>query len=32
MSEWRGYCLFLLAYAILVLLVSIATYDAVFDD
>lgn len=32
MSEWRGYCLFLLAYAILFLLVSIATYDAVFDD
>jgi heme exporter protein B len=32
MSEWRGYCLFLLAYAILFLLVSVATYDAVFDD
>jgi heme exporter protein B len=32
MSEWRGYCLFLLAYAILFALVSIATYDAVFDD
>ncbi len=32
MSEWRGYCLFLLAYAILFLLVSAATYDAVFDD
>ena len=32
MSEWRGYCLFLLAYAILFSLVSVATYDAVFDD
>ena len=32
MSEWRGYCLFLLAYAILFALVSVATYDAVFDD
>lgn len=32
MSEWRGYCLFLLAYAILFGLVSVATYDAVFDD
>ena len=32
MSECRGYCLFLLAYPILFLLVSVATYDAVFDD
>jgi len=32
MSEWRGNCLFLLAYAILFGLVSVATYDAVFDD
>ena len=32
MSEWRGYCLFLAAYAILFALVSVATYDAVFDD
>ncbi|MEI7520182.1 MAG: heme exporter protein CcmB [Thermoleophilia bacterium] len=32
MSEYRGYCLFLVGYAILFLLVCIATYDAVFDD
>lgn len=31
-SEYRGYCLFLVGYAILFALVSVATYDAVFDD
>ncbi len=32
MSEYRGYCLFLVGYAILFLLVWVTTYDAVFDD
>lgn len=32
LSEYRGYCLFLVGYAILFALVSVATYDAVFDD
>ncbi len=32
MTDYRGYCLFLVGYAILFLLVSVATYDAVFDD
>jgi hypothetical protein len=32
MADYRGYCLFLVAYAILFLLVCVATYDAVFDD
>jgi len=32
LSEYRGYCLFLVGYAILFTLVSVATYDAVFDD
>ena len=32
MADYRGYCLFLVGYAILFLLVCVATYDAVFDD
>ena len=32
MSEYRGYCLFLAAYAVIFALVAYATYEAVFDD
>jgi heme exporter protein B len=32
MAEYRGYCLFLGAYAVVFALVAYATYEAVFDD
>jgi ABC-type transport system involved in cytochrome c biogenesis permease component len=32
LSEYRGYCLFLAAYAVLFGLVAYATYESVFDD
>jgi heme exporter protein B len=32
MAEYRGYCLFLAAYAVVFALVAYATYEAVFDD